>query len=91
MSTLEPPSGFRVLDHGERRSSRNTPACTANSLQPSLQYLAGSLPVHKGMVLPLLASHNTIRLSFDLEEGEIGLEEGEIVLCIIYHSHTYRV
>ena len=42
----------------------------SSSLQPALQYLAGSLPVHSGMVLPLLASHNTIRLSFDLEEGD---------------------
>ena len=39
------------------------------SLQPALQYLAGSLPVQQGMILPLLASHNTIRLSFDIEEG----------------------
>lgn len=43
---------------------------TLTSLQPSLQYLAGSLSVHKHSVLPLLARHNTIRLSFDLEEGE---------------------
>ena len=42
---------------------------SSSSLQPALQYLAGSLAVHTGMVLPLLASHNTIRLSFDLEEG----------------------
>ncbi|GAX85622.1 hypothetical protein CEUSTIGMA_g13037.t1 [Chlamydomonas eustigma] len=43
---------------------------TCASIQPALQYMAGSLAVHPQMVLPLLASHNTVRLKFDLEEGE---------------------
>lgn len=31
------------------------------SLQPALQYMAGAMQVQAGMVLPLLATHNTIR------------------------------
>lgn len=30
-------------------------------LQPALQYIAGELAVHEGDVLPLVASHNTVR------------------------------
>jgi hypothetical protein len=47
------------------------------SLQPALQYLAGPLPVQSGMVIPLLTSHNTIRLSFDIEEGMYRVEVEE--------------
>lgn len=37
---------------------------------PAVQYLAGELVVEQGMVLPLLASHNTVRMRFDIEEAE---------------------
>lgn len=40
------------------------------SLGPAVQYLAGELSVEHGMVLPLLASHNTVRMRFDIEEAE---------------------
>lgn len=37
---------------------------------PAVQYLAGELVVEQGTVLPLLASHNTVRMRFDIEEAE---------------------
>ncbi|KAL4451864.1 hypothetical protein ABPG75_007526 [Micractinium tetrahymenae] len=37
------------------------------SLQPALQYIAGELPVDVGQVLPMVASHNTVRMQFDVE------------------------
>ena len=37
---------------------------------PAVQYLAGELSVEQGMVLPLLARHNTVRMRFDIEEAE---------------------
>lgn len=40
------------------------------SMGPAVQYLAGELVVEQGMVLPLLASHNTVRMRFDIEEAE---------------------
>lgn len=39
-------------------------------LQPAVQYIAGELPVDAGMVLPLVASHNTVRMRFDVESAE---------------------
>ena len=39
-------------------------------LQPAVQYLAGELPVDAGQVLPLLASHNTVRMRFDIESAD---------------------
>ena len=39
-------------------------------MQPALQYLAGELRVERGDVLPLLATHNTVRMRFDIEEAE---------------------
>eukprot|EP00887_Chlorella_sp_A99_P001822 scaffold19.g1822.t1 len=39
-------------------------------LQPAVQYLAGELPVDEGQVLPLLATHNTVRMRFDIEEAD---------------------
>ena len=35
-----------------------------------MQYLAGQLPVEAGMLLPVLALHNTVRMHFDIEEAE---------------------
>jgi hypothetical protein len=43
---------------------------TPSSMQPALQYMAGELRVDRGDVLPLLATHNTVRMRFDLEEAE---------------------
>ena len=40
------------------------------TLGPALQYLAGELPMDAGAVIPLQASHNTVRLRFDLEEAD---------------------
>ena len=40
------------------------------SLGPAVQYIAGELSVEQGTVLPLLASHNTVRMRFDIEEAE---------------------
>lgn len=37
---------------------------------PAIQYLAGELPVRCGQVLPLQAAHNTVRMSFDIEEAD---------------------
>ena len=39
-------------------------------MQPALQYMAGELRVERGDVLPLLATHNTVRMRFDIEEAE---------------------
>ncbi len=39
-------------------------------MQPAVQYLAGELRVDAGEVLPVLATHNTVRLRFDIEEAE---------------------
>ena len=39
-------------------------------MQPALQYLAGEMKVESGAVLPLLATHNTVRMRFDIEEAE---------------------
>ena len=39
-------------------------------MQPALQYMAGELRVDCGDVLPLLATHNTVRMRFDIEEAE---------------------
>jgi protein arginine N-methyltransferase 7 len=35
-----------------------------------MQYLHGELPVEEGLVLPLLASHNTVRMRFDIEAAD---------------------
>ena len=40
------------------------------SLGPALQYLAGEMLVEQGSVMPLLASHNTVRMRFDIEQAE---------------------
>ena len=40
------------------------------SLQPALQYLPGELSVDEGLVLPLVASHNTVRMRFDIETAD---------------------
>ena len=40
------------------------------TLGPAIQYLAGELPVEQGAVIPLLASHNTVHLRFDLEDAD---------------------
>lgn len=37
---------------------------------PAVQYIAGELRVEAGAVLPLLASHNTVRMRFDVEQAE---------------------
>ncbi len=40
------------------------------SLGPAVQYLAGQLLVESGMLLPVVAMHNTVRMHFDIEEAE---------------------
>ncbi len=44
--------------------------CARKGMQPAVQYLAGELRVDAGEVLPVLATHNTVRLRFDIEEAE---------------------
>lgn len=39
-------------------------------MKPAVQYLAGELSVQEGSVLPILATHNTVRMRFDIEEAE---------------------
>ena len=39
-------------------------------MQAALQYMAGEMKVERGNVLPLLATHNTVRMRFDVEEAE---------------------
>jgi len=40
------------------------------SMGPAVQYLAGEMLVEQGSVMPLLASHNTVRMRFDIEQAE---------------------
>ncbi|PSC69443.1 arginine methyltransferase [Micractinium conductrix] len=40
------------------------------SMQPAVRYTAGELSVAAGTVLPVVASHNTVRLRFDVESAE---------------------
>lgn len=40
------------------------------TLGPAVQYLPGEMAVESGMVLPLRAAHNTVRLRFDVEAAE---------------------
>ncbi len=40
------------------------------SLGPAVQYLAGEMLVEQGSVVPLSASHNTVRMRFDMEQAE---------------------
>ena len=44
--------------------------CRPATMQAALQYMAGELKVERGDVLPLLATHNTVRMRFDMEEAE---------------------
>ena len=39
-------------------------------LQPALQYLAGELRVDPGTIMPVIASHNTVRMRFDIETAD---------------------
>ena len=39
-------------------------------LQPSVQYLAGELRVSKDTTMQILASHNTVRMQFDIESAD---------------------
>ena len=40
------------------------------TLGPAVQYLPGEVRVEAGQTLPLLVTHNTVRLRFDLEAAE---------------------
>ncbi|GMH43344.1 hypothetical protein BSKO_11266 [Bryopsis sp. KO-2023] len=40
------------------------------SLRPAVQFTAGEMRIDKGLVLPLVCSHNTVRIRFDVEEAE---------------------
>lgn len=39
-------------------------------LQPALQYLAGELQVEGGSILPVMATHNTVGMRFDIESAD---------------------
>ena len=45
-------------------------AAGLKALGPAVQYLAGQLSVEAGMLLPVLAMHNTVRMHFDIKEAE---------------------
>jgi len=51
-------------------SDSSSTGTTKGWLQPAVQYLAGEMTVRQGSVLPLLASHNTVRMRFDIEEAD---------------------
>ena len=40
------------------------------TLRPAIQFLPGQMRVEEGLVLPLAAMHNTVRVLFDLDEAE---------------------
>ena len=68
---------FQCWQHTTGQGIRNAPSyglslcCVARKgMQPAVQYLAGELRVDAGEVLPVLATHNTVRLRFDIEEAE---------------------
>ncbi|KAI8104703.1 hypothetical protein M9434_003256 [Picochlorum sp. BPE23] len=42
----------------------------SESLQPGIQYLAGELSVAKDTIIPILATHNTVRMQFDIESAD---------------------
>ena len=48
------------IDHYERQSY----------LQPGIQYLAGELRVEKNTTMPIVATHNTVRMQFDIESAD---------------------
>lgn len=58
--------------HGnlEYRSSGANAHAGLKTLGPAVQYLAGELPVERGSVIPLQASHNTVRMHFDIKEAD---------------------
>ena len=39
-------------------------------VQPGVQYLAGELSVRKGTSMPIIASHNTVRMQFDIKSAD---------------------
>ena len=39
-------------------------------LQPALQYLAGELRVEANTIMPVIASHNTVGMRFDIETAD---------------------
>lgn len=39
-------------------------------LRPAVQYLAGELRVEPGAIIPIIASHNTVRMRFDIESAD---------------------
>ncbi len=52
------------------KPTKNWIAVACAGMQPAVQYLAGELKIEAGQVLPVLATHNTVRLRFDIEEAE---------------------
>lgn len=62
----------------EVAKSTTTAAASAKSdvagrkryLQPALQYIAGELRVGPGHIMPVIASHNTVGMRFDIETAE---------------------
>jgi hypothetical protein len=40
------------------------------TLRPAVQFLAGEMRVDEGTVLPILATHNTVRMRFDMEQAD---------------------
>ena len=61
------PSGsLQLIQKMVRPGAGQTPS----SMRPALQYMAGELRVERGDALPLLATHNTVRLRVDIEEAE---------------------
>lgn len=42
----------------------------STSIQPGIQYLAGELRVTNEMIMPILATHNTVRMQFDIKSAD---------------------
>ena len=56
------------ISSGPETASDSENVC--KSLRPAIQYLKGQIRVEDGDVMPLVAMHNTVRMSFDVEDAE---------------------
>ncbi|KAK9815442.1 hypothetical protein WJX72_003717 [[Myrmecia] bisecta] len=61
---------LRLFDGIELSTGPEAVAAGLTTLRPAVQYLPGTMRVESGNVLPLLASHNTVRMRFDMEQAE---------------------
>jgi type III protein arginine methyltransferase len=57
-------------DSSENNSTEEEEFPGQRYLQPALQYIAGELRVDPGHIMPVIASHNTVGMRFDIETAE---------------------